>query len=210
MLEIKSFPLGALETNCYLLFEGQQALAIDPGGDPSELLSFLEKRQLQLKYILNTHFHFDHIQGNKSLQDKTGAPIYANSEDAYLLETEVGGGGFMGFPETEPFNYQDFPGNNWQCLGYECRILATPGHTPGSVSLYWPQLKAVFVGDLIFNRSIGRTDFPGGDMNTLIQSVKTHIFTLPGETRIYPGHGPVTSVHEEELHNPFFKEGGMF
>ena len=204
MLEIKTFPLGVLETNCYLLCDAQQALVIDPGGDPSELVTYLEKKQLQLKYILNTHFHFDHIQGNHALQNITKAPVYANSEDAFLLDTEVGGGGFMGYSETEPFTYQDFPDNNWYCLGYECQILPTPGHSPGSVSFYWPELKAIFVGDLIFNLSIGRTDFPGGDMGTLIHSVKTHIFNLPGDTMIYPGHGPVTNVEEEKAHNPFF------
>jgi hydroxyacylglutathione hydrolase len=204
MLKLKQFSLGMLETNCYLLFNDKEAAVVDPGGDPDEVLDFLRERKLKLKYILNTHLHFDHIQGNSELAAGTGAPVYAPAKDEFLMKTEVGGGGFMGFPRTPAFEYSPLEEGETEFLGSTCRVLATPGHTPGSLSFYFPEIDAVFAGDLIFFRSVGRTDFPGGDTDVLKKSVREKIFTLPGKTRIYSGHGPETSVEDEKLHNPFF------
>ncbi|MFO7729064.1 MAG: MBL fold metallo-hydrolase [Desulfonatronovibrio sp.] len=206
MLQVKQFNLGMLETNCYLLYNDRQALAVDPGGDPGEVLDFLRERKLKLACILNTHLHFDHIQGNSELSENTGAEIYAPEEDEFLLKTEVGSGGFMGFPRTPKFDYKPLQEGETDFLGSTCHILATPGHTPGSLSFYFPELKAVFVGDLIFYRSVGRTDFPGGDMEELKRSAREKIFTLPDNTIIYSGHGPESRVLDEKLHNPFFHE----
>ena len=206
MVEIRIFQLGVLQTNCYLIFNKNEAVVIDPGGDPREVISFLAKNNLRLTHILNTHLHFDHIQGNAALANATGAPILANKEDEFLLQTEVGAGGFMDFPETEPFDFNDLREGETEFLGLTCQVLATPGHTPGSLSFYFPEIEAVFVGDLLFFRSIGRTDFPGGDFETLKKSAQEKIFTLPDDTIIYPGHGEETRVMDERLHNPFFHE----
>ncbi len=204
MLKLKEFSLGMLETNCYLLYNDKEAIAIDPGGDPDELLDFLREKRLKLKCILNTHLHFDHIQGNSELSGNTGAPIYAPARDEFLMKTEVGVGGFMGFPRTPAFDFTPLEEGETEFLGSPCLVLATPGHTPGSLSFYFPEIEKVFVGDLIFFRSVGRTDFPGGDAGVLKKSAMEKIFTLPGKTTIYSGHGPETSVEDEKLHNPFF------
>ncbi|THB69474.1 MAG: MBL fold metallo-hydrolase [Desulfovibrio sp.] len=203
-MEVRTFPLGPLQTNCFVIASDSEAVAIDPGGDPGSVLRFLEERGLTLTHILNTHFHFDHIHGNAALTEATSAPILASDGDASLMQVEVFGGGFMGFPAVPKFEYQTIEPGPASFLGEECQVLATPGHSPGSVSFYFPGLKRVFAGDLIFARSIGRTDFPGGDMETLLTSVREKIFTLPEETVIHSGHGADTSVGEEKEHNPFF------
>ncbi len=206
MLSLKKFSLGMLETNCYLLYNEKEALVIDPGGDPEELIEFLREKKLKLTAIFNTHLHFDHIQGNAYLAEKTGAQIFAPQEDEFLIKTEVGGGGFMGFPRTPEFDFEHLKEGKANYLGDTCHILSTPGHSPGSLSFYFPEMEAVFVGDLVFFRSVGRTDFPGGDAEILKQSAREKIFTLPDNTIIYSGHGPESRVLDEKLHNPFFHE----
>ena len=211
MIDVYTFPLGPLQTNCFVAVNDDQAVVIDPGGDPASVVSFLQSKGYKLQAIVNTHFHFDHILGNKALQEATGAPILGSPEDDFLLQSQVGaGGGMMGFPKVQPFEYEAlYPGEyNW--VNETCRVLPTPGHTPGSLSLSFPQSQVLFSGDLIFQGSIGRTDFPGGSLETLLQSVRKQVFTLPGQTVIYCGHGPQTSVENEKLYNPFFQEGAFF
>jgi glyoxylase-like metal-dependent hydrolase (beta-lactamase superfamily II) len=210
MIDVHTFPLGPLQTNCFVAVNNTQALAIDPGGDPATVVTFLKSRGLSLEAIVNTHFHFDHILGNSALQEATAAPIYGPKEDDFLLQAQEGSGGMMGFPKVPPFEYQQLEPGEKTWLGEKCEIFHTPGHTPGSLSLYFPDSKALFVGDLIFQGSIGRTDFPGGSLETLLQGVRDKIFTLPGQTVIYPGHGPQTTVENEKLYNPFFREGAFF
>ncbi len=204
MVKVDVFSLGPLETNCFLVSNGSEAVVIDPGGDPKEVVDYLRRNGIQLTNILNTHLHFDHIQGNAALNEAFSVPILASARDDFLMQTEVGGGGFMGLPETPQFAYQDLQAGEYNFAGNKCVVLETPGHSPGSLSFYFPDGGAVFSGDLVFYRSVGRTDFPGGDQEQLINSAKESIFTLPWDTVIYPGHGPETQVREEELHNPFF------
>ncbi len=206
MLQVTAMPLGALDTNCYVLNSDREAVVIDPGGDAHEILSFLEAGKLTLERVLNTHLHFDHIQGNADLVAATGVSVMANPKDAYLLDTELGGGGMWGFPRTPPFAIEALEEGELTLLGTTCRVLATPGHSPGSLSFYFESLGAVFVGDLLFYRSVGRTDFPGSSERELMRSVRTKIFTLPEDTVVYPGHGPETTVGQERLNNPFFTE----
>ncbi|MCJ2163583.1 MULTISPECIES: MBL fold metallo-hydrolase [unclassified Pseudodesulfovibrio] len=203
-MHIETFPLGQLETNCYVLSNGQKAIAVDPGGNPAAVLAHLKAGGLTLTHILNTHLHFDHTAGNKALHDATGAPILANKKDASLLDTWLGKGGDMGLPLIAPYQWEHLEPGEITFAGAECRIFHTPGHSEGSLTFYFPEAGAAFVGDLIFYRSIGRTDFPGGDLDTLKASVKKHIFTLPPETRLLSGHGPETTVGDEQNHNPFF------
>lgn len=208
MLSVQDFPLGPLQTNCFLIYNQNEALVVDPGGEPDPVLDFLRRKNVSLVYILNTHFHFDHILGNRSLQESTQVPILASPEDDFLLQAQVGGGGgMMGFPSVESFEYQALYPGSYTWLGEECQVLETPGHTPGSLSFYFPQSAMIFSGDLLFSRSVGRTDFPGGSTQALLQAVKEKVFTLPEKTVIYAGHGPQTTVHEEKLFNPFFQEG---
>jgi hydroxyacylglutathione hydrolase len=204
MITVHTFALGPLETNCFLLVKDGSAVAVDPGGDPAEVLEAMKKGKLTLTHILNTHLHCDHIYGNKELSRATDAPILGSPKDEFLLSTEIGAGGFMGLPRVGGFEYQHLEPGESTFLGEPCTILSTPGHTPGSLSFHFPESGVVFVGDLLFYRSIGRSDFPGGSMETLLRTVRERIFTLPGETVVYPGHGPETTVGDEKLHNPFF------
>ncbi|MDO9632849.1 MAG: MBL fold metallo-hydrolase [Humidesulfovibrio sp.] len=203
-MHIESFNLGPLETNCHVLSHLGQAVVVDPGGEPSEVLEHLRAQKLTCTHILVTHLHFDHIYGCAALARATGAPVLTPARDAALMRSELGAGGMFGFPRVEPFESSPAPEGPATFAGLECLCLATPGHSPGSVSYYFPQANAAFVGDLIFYRSVGRTDFPGGSSATLKKSVEEKIFTLPGETVLYSGHGLETTVDSERTHNPFF------
>jgi len=199
-------PLGPLETNCYILSSEGKAVVMDPGGDPAQILQYLEENGLEITHILNTHLHFDHIYGNAALARATGAPILACADDKPLLATELGQGGMMGLPLVETFEMQEIAAGEHEFAGMHCVAFHTPGHSQGSLSFHFPDAEMCFVGDLIFYRSIGRTDFPGGSLEVLKKSVADHIFTLPGATRLFPGHGPDTTVDDERNHNPFFSE----
>ena len=205
-MDIKMFPLGPLETNCYVLVNDGKALAVDVGGDPAPVLDYLAQRGASLDTILLSHLHCDHLYGVAALARATGAKVWAGAEDAMLMETELGRGGLMGLPMVDGFDWAPVAPGEATIAGELCRVLATPGHSPGSRSFYFPGAGAVFVGDLLFYRSIGRTDFAGGDYDVLIRSVTTAIFTLPDNTVVYPGHGPATTVGDEKRHNPFFSE----
>jgi len=205
-MDIVSFPLGPLETNCYLAAAGGLAAAVDVGGNPAPVLAHIKAHGLTLTTVCLTHLHCDHLYGVAALVRETGCNVLAGAEDAMLMETELGRGGLMGLPLVDSFAWEPVAPGETTLLGQPCRVLATPGHSPGSRSFYFPEAGAVFVGDLLFYRSIGRTDFAGGDFDTLIQAVATQIFTLPDATLVYPGHGPATTVGDEKRHNPFFSE----
>lgn len=205
-MHIESFNLGPLETNCHVLSHLGQAVVVDPGGDPAQVLDYLSAEKLALTHILVTHLHFDHIYGCARLARATKAPVLAPEGDAALMQTELGNGGLYGFPRVEPFESSPAPTGPATFAGLECLCLPTPGHSPGSTTYYFPQAGAAFVGDLIFYRSVGRTDFPGGSSATLKRSVQERIFTLPGDTVLYSGHGLETTVDSERTHNPFFMD----
>ena len=203
MLHIADFAIGPLETNCYVVYNDTEAVAVDPGGPPHPVLDFLQQKKLKLMHILLTHLHFDHTYGVSELVKATGATVLASEDDRYMLETEPGKGGVWSLPLVTPYDYTGLPEGALPLLGSSCIVLATPGHTPGGLSFYFPDAQAVFSGDSLFHSSIGRTDFPRGDTNTLLQSIRSKIFTLPEETRVYPGHSGQTSVGEEKRNNPF-------
>jgi glyoxylase-like metal-dependent hydrolase (beta-lactamase superfamily II) len=205
-MDIKMFPLGPLETNCYVASSGASAIAVDVGGDPASVAAYLIEKGLRLEAILVTHLHCDHLYGVAELARAAGATVFAGAADAPLLDMEIGGGGLMGLPLVPPFSWEPLGPGELTLVGQTCRVLATPGHSAGSLSFYFPASGAVFVGDLLFYRSIGRTDFPGGDYEALMRSVREAIFSLPPETVVYSGHGPATTVGDEMRHNPFFTE----
>lgn len=205
-MPIEKFAIGPLATNCYLIYESREAVAIDVGGDPEDMLAFLHRENLVLSAICLTHLHFDHLYGVADLASATGAPVYAPEGDAPLMETETGKGGQWGLPKVREFGSLPLKPGRTEFGGMECIVLPTPGHTPGGLSFYYPQQKAVFTGDSLFFRSIGRTDFPMGDHQQLIKSVKEHLLTLPDDVTAYPGHGSKTTIGIERKHNPFVGE----
>lgn len=205
-MPIATFPLGPLSTNSYLLNAGPQAIAIDVGGDPAPMLDYLAAHKLTLAAICLTHRHFDHLYGVAQLAETTGAPVYSPTGDDALAESESGMGGIWGMPLVTPFASKPMPVGQTQFGGLECIVLETPGHTPGGVSLYFPAEKAVFTGDALFYRSMGRTDFPGGSQDQLLRSIRDILFHLPDDVTVYPGHGPASTIGDERRHNPFCGE----
>ena len=200
-MPIETFPIGPLETNCHIVISGSDAVAVDPGGDLNsglgEVLALLKEQNLTLRAILCTHFHFDHLYGVAALHEATGAPVYGPAGDASLLGTELGGSGAWGFPPVTTFKWEDLKEGPHTFGSIKCEVLTTPGHTPGSLSIYFPELNSIMTGDLLFYHSVGRTDFPGSSQEALRKSLHKKIFILPQETAVYPGHGPNTNVGEE-------------
>lgn len=202
-MHVVDFPLGPLETNCYLIYNESGAVVIDPGGPPQPVLETLKQHHLTLGHILLTHLHFDHTYGVAALAAATGAKVLASEEDRYLLESEHGKGGIWGLPQVPVYSFDALAEGELPLLDSSCTVLATPGHTPGGLSFYFPDCKAVFSGDALFYRSVGRTDFPRGDAQLLIASIRDKLFTLPEETTVYPGHSRPTSVGDGKRNNPF-------
>jgi len=199
-MEVYMYPLGPMGTNCYLVVNGSEALAVDPGGDPSQAVGFLKQKGLRLVSSLNTHLHFDHMDGNAALAKATGAPIYLNKEDLFLLE--VASGRRYGLPETEKFEYQTLDAGEITHAGLRITVIHTPGHSPGSLSYYLPDHHLLFSGDVLFYRDTGRSDLPGGSRPILEdETIRGKLYTLPDQTLVYPGHGPSTNIGEEKTEN---------
>lgn len=202
-MPIATFPIGPLATNCYLIHNHIDTVAIDVGGDPAPMLEYLENNQLKLVAICLTHLHFDHLYGVDALARAANAPVYGPEGDDPIRNTESAQGGIWGMPKVPPFEMQPLKTGKQQFGDLNCLVLSTPGHTPGGVSLYFPEDKAVFTGDALFYRSIGRTDFPLGNHQQLLQSITGQLFALPDDTEVYPGHGPATTIGDEKKNNPF-------
>lgn len=201
-MEVAQFSMGPLDTNCYVVQNGKEAVVIDPGGKLEPVLDYLEQDHLAVSLILNTHLHFDHTYGNAELAALYQVKIYAGAAEAELRDPSLTGGGIYGLPLVPAYAWEPLAPGLYDWLGVTWDVRATPGHSPGSLTFYVPGLGAAFVGDLIFRRSVGRTDFEGGNTARLVNSVKEQIFTLPPETVLYCGHGPKTTVAEEIRHNP--------
>lgn len=202
-MRVTSFPLGPLGTNSYLLDKEGSALVIDVGGDPAEMLDFLGKNSLSLAAVLITHRHFDHLYGVAALQKACNVPCYVPAGEDIMRDSEAARGGIWGMPMVPAFTETPLSLGKVRLGSFDINVLSTPGHTPGSVSYYFEEGPCVFTGDALFYRSIGRTDFPMGDHQQLLTSVRENLFTLPDETTVYPGHGPKTSIGDEKQHNPF-------
>lgn len=205
-MPIAEFPLGPLDTNCFVIHNGKDAVAVDPGGPPGRVLDYLKEQSLTLTHILLTHLHFDHTYGVAELARVTGARAFGSEKDAYMLENEFGLGGVWGLPEVEPYTFEPLESGDLSLPCGPCTVLATPGHTPGGLSFYFPDIAAVCAGDALFRRSVGRTDFPRGSFETLAASIRTGLFTLPEETAVYCGHGPATQIGDEKRNNPFVSD----
>lgn len=205
-MAVKRFSIGPLGTNSYVINKDKTAICIDVGGEPAEILDYLKEEDFSLCAICLTHRHFDHVYGVADLAAATNAPVYSPVADEPIAQTESGQGGIWGLPLVKPFDAKPLPIGKNIFGNMECIVLETPGHTPGGVSLYFPEESCVFTGDALFFRSIGRTDFPMGDHPLLIKSIKENLFTLPDDVIAYPGHGPQTTIGNERKTNPFVGE----
>lgn len=206
MLKIETISVGELATNCYLLYSqsAKQAIIIDPGSDYQRINSILNKKGVKPEFIINTHGHIDHIEADNAFS----LPVYIHRNDLALLkDPQLNLSDFLNMPFKLNCKIVPLEDNQEICLGDAIRlkVLHTPGHTPGSICLYLihPELKVVFSGDTLFYEGIGRTDFPGASSKSLLDSINDKLMPLDDETKVYPGHGPMTSIGHERRHNPF-------
>jgi glyoxylase-like metal-dependent hydrolase (beta-lactamase superfamily II) len=205
-LIIKKYVLGPVETNCYLLCDeaSGKAVIIDPGDRCDETIDFISKNKYKVLYIINTHGHFDHICGNKFFHNQLGAPVAAHKLDFDVI-TNSGGANVFGLRiDPSPAPTVDLSLSNSIVFGgVTLEVIWTPGHRPGHVSLYEKVSESLFCGDVLFYRSVGRTDLPGGNHEELIRSIQQKLFKLPGSVVVYPGHGPKTTIADEMAENPW-------
>jgi len=208
MLEIVPFTLGPAVTNAYLIADSEtkEAAVIDPAWDGQIILEAAEQRGWRIAHLWYTHAHFDHIGGAGAIADALNPlPLVALHPNDHVLWRAGGGGAVFGFdidPGPEP-TIDFYHGQILKLGNVEFEVRFTPGHTQGHCILYVASEKVCFCGDLIFAGSVGRTDLPGGNWEQLVESVKSQIFTMPDDTRLLSGHGPATTVGEEEKNNPF-------
>lgn len=205
-MKLDTFITNGLREKAFLLYDEdtRQCVCIDPGNKDNTILDYIKENNLDLKYVLLTHEHYDHILGVKVLQD-TGAKVVAHKMAKQMLENaKLNGGDMYKQPvfvvadiyATEEITFDD--------IDFEIKLLYTPGHTQGGCCYYVPSMDYVFTGDTLFRETIGRYDFYTGDYDTLINSIKTKLFTLPDNTTCFPGHGEDTSIIYEKKYNQHF------
>ncbi len=193
-MNMKIMALGAYQTNCYILWQRgrQDCIVVDPGYGGMQILSAINMLGLKLSAILLTHGHFDHVGAVKDLVSETGCRVYIHEKELSLPEGITNG----------PLYYTNLYANQVEEAGLTLQILHTPGHTPGSVCLL--QEDILLTGDTLFAGSCGRTDFPGGSWAEIYQSLKK-LAALPGDYKIYPGHGDASTLEEERNYNPYMR-----
>src|SRR5712692_1319516 len=204
MAKIHTLVVGRLQTNCYILQAQSESIVIDPGDEPERIIRFLSYLNTKPKYIVATHAHFDHVLAVDGVRKATDVPFLIHKDDLPMLESmKLRVRQFMGLEVPPPPKVDTFlkEGETLKLGKEEIRVIHTPGHSPGSISLSGDGY--VLTGDALFNQSIGRTDLPGGDLDTLIQSIREKLFKLDDETIVYPGHGPETTIGDEKQTNPF-------
>jgi hydroxyacylglutathione hydrolase len=212
MLQIQSFIFSPIQENTYILYnELKECIIIDPGSyfdeEKDAMKSFIEQKQLVPKMLLNTHSHLDHVFGNKFIADTYNLKLQLHEKEKMVLEFAP----VSGLKYNMPFdNYTGelifIKEGDKIILGTdELEIFDTPGHSPGHVIFYCRKQNFVISGDVLFQRSVGRTDLPGGDHQTLINSIQKKLLVLPDETKVYSGHGAVTTIGEEKKFNPFLR-----
>ncbi|MDE7411325.1 MAG: MBL fold metallo-hydrolase [Paramuribaculum sp.] len=213
-MKIACFPVNMFEVNTYVVWNenSHEAAIIDPGmSKPSEqnrINEFISGHHLSVVALINTHLHIDHTLGNDYVSQHYNVKTQANNADAPLgiMRSEQAARFHLRIPEPTPLHIEhNLENGNRIYLGNEYLIVLTvPGHSPGSIALYSPESKFVITGDALFNGSIGRTDLFGGNQEILLDSIRKKLFSLPDDTKVYPGHGPSTTIGREKMFNPFF------
>ncbi|MDR5695846.1 MAG: MBL fold metallo-hydrolase [Armatimonadota bacterium] len=203
---VEQIVVGPLASNCYIIGdeEARCGIVVDPGDDAPLILEAIERLGLEIEAIVATHGHFDHIGAVGSVRERTGAPFLAHSqEQEAIASARIRAQLFAGLdiPETPPPDRLLEEGDLLSAGRYTLRVAHAPGHSPGHIVLLGDNV--AFVGDVLFAGSIGRTDLPGGDYRELLRSISRVLLPLPDETMVYPGHGPVTTIGQERLSNPF-------
>lgn len=206
-MNIETLTVGPLAVNSFIVSdpETNEALLIDPGSEAKRIINLIEVRKLKLKTIINTHCHIDHAAEVKTIQDYFNAEFLIHENESQLLHMLGESDGLFGIkvsgiPKVNHYLKPDQEITIGHNIG---KILYTPGHSPGGISLYIQNY--LFVGDCLFKNSIGRTDLHGGNYDELISSIKLQLFTLPDDTIVYPGHGPLTTIEYEKRNNPFLR-----
>ena len=202
-------PVGPLQCNCSIFGDetSGEALVIDPGDEVERIQEALARHGLKVKAIVVTHAHLDHVGGAQKLKASTGAPVYMNAADQQLLAMLDAQAAWLGMraPERPDIDVDAREGEALELGGAQFRVLHTPGHTPGSISLWIPTEGKVIAGDTLFRDSIGRTDLPGGDGRRILASIRDKLLALPEETLVFPGHGEDTSIGREKEFNYFLQ-----
>jgi glyoxylase-like metal-dependent hydrolase (beta-lactamase superfamily II) len=207
MLKIECIPVGPLWTNSYIVWDtdSREGILIDPGDEGDRLIREITKNKVVLKQIIITHGHFDHLKDAASVSTALKAPVLASKAELPFIEHVSEQAIMFGFPPVTPPEINEYleKGSSIPVGPYTFKVLCTPGHSPGSITLYSSSEGVAIVGDLIFLESIGRADIPGGNYETLLKSIEEYILTMPDDTRILSGHGEETTVGHERQYNPF-------
>lgn len=216
MLQVHSFTFNPLEENTYVLFdETKKAAIVDPGcyekAEQNELSRFITEQGLTVTHLINTHCHIDHVLGNEFVKRTFRAPFYIHPLEEPVLRAATAYAAMYGFPAYQPAQPDQWlaPGTDIIIGQTPMSVLFLPGHSPGHIGLYQKEQKLLISGDVLFYRSVGRTDLPGGDWETLAHSIRQRLFLLPDEVVVYPGHGPTTTVGDEKHYNPFVGNAAM-
>lgn len=200
-------PVGPLQCNCSIIGDEttHEAMVIDPGDEIEDLLAIIRKHGLQVKQIVITHAHIDHVGGAMKLRVATGAPILLNQNDYALLQMLDAQAEWVGMaaPGKVEIDHSVGQAETLSAGLHAASVLHTPGHTEGSICLYFAAEKKLIAGDTLFAGSIGRTDLPGGSMQKILRSLHDTVLALPDDTVVVPGHGPLTTIGEERESNPF-------
>jgi hydroxyacylglutathione hydrolase len=204
-------PVGPLQCNCSVIGDEttREAMVIDPGDDIEDVLALIRKHNLQVKQIVITHAHIDHVGGAMKLRTATGAPILLNQNDYALLKMLDAQAAWLGMATPGKVEIDQSVGqaDTVKAGSLTASVIHTPGHTEGSVCLYFPTEKTLIAGDTLFAGSIGRTDLPGGSFQKIINSLHEKVLALPDDTLVVPGHGDLTTIGEERETNPFLVKG---
>ena len=210
MIAIQSFVFNAFQENTYIISdETKECVVVDPGcyddDEKKELSDYVLDHQLKVRMLLNTHCHIDHILGNEFVKQKYSTKLYIHQTEEFVLNAQkifAPHYGFNRFQEAKPDGYL-VEGDVVEFGSQKFAVLFVPGHSPGHIAFYNEKEKVVLAGDVLFQNSVGRTDLPGGNHNTLIDSIHKKLFTLPDEVTVYPGHGGETTIGVEKRTNPF-------
>ncbi len=211
MLSIDCVTVGPFQVNSYLVTctETMKGIYIDPGSDINEVLKIAEKRQISIEKIVGTHAHIDHAEGVYKVKEAINIPYWLHEKEVKNLESmpEIANGYGLPIPKVPEVDDFLIPNQKIKVGNLDFKILLTDGHSPGNITLYTMDKETkknhAIVGDSLFAGSIGRTDLPGGDLSTLLASIRSQLFTLPPDTIIYSGHGPSTTIEIEIKNNPF-------